>query len=337
MTLPIRHRYLPYAEAAKVDNIVVDGGANDHTVLSLSHWPKSGTPKPLKADTSVEIVFRYLDNAAFHRPVEAVTNDHFDEDGLIALFVMVEPETALSMRDLLCDASHAGDFATYRSRQAARISFTLSTLADRSTSPLPKAAFPDAYPAYCVEMYARLVPMIAEIATATETYRDLWADEEVLLDDSERAIDSGEITLEEVADADLVVVRVPDTWHERPAHRFAQDRRVLCHPMAIHNRSRRNRVATVCGKRLSFGYRYESWVQMVNDPPPQRVDLHPLAAELSGLEPDGAWVFDGVEQITPALHLTNQTESAIDPERFLSMLGEALRTGAPAWDPYDAD
>jgi hypothetical protein len=185
-------------------------------------------------------------------------------------------------------------------------------------------------------MYTRLVPMIPQIATDIEAYRDLWADEEALLDDSERAIDSGEVRLEEMAGADLVVVHIPETWRDRPAHRFAQDRRVLCHPMAIHNRSRRNRVAVVCGRRLWFGYRYESWVQMVNDPPPQRVDLHPLAAELSALEPDGTtWVFDGVEQITPALHLKDGTESAVDAELFLSLLGEALRTGAPAWDPCD--
>ena len=299
MSLPVRHRYVPYAEAAKADNIVVDGGANDHTILSLSHWPKSGTPKALKADTSVEIVFRYLDDTSFHVPVETVTNDHFDEDGLIALFVMIEPETALSMRDLLCDASHAGDFATYKTRQAARMAFALSTLADRSTSPLPKEAFPDAYPDFCVEMYRRLLPMIPEIAGETESCRDLWADEETVLDDSERALDAGEITLEEDAEADLVVVRIPSTMAPRPVHRFTQDRMVLCHPMAVHNRSHCNRVATVCGQRLWFGYRYESWVQMINDPPPPRVDLSSLADKFNDLESGGAaWTFDGVEQLT---------------------------------------
>ncbi len=336
MTLPVRHRYVPYAEAAQAENIVVDGGANDHTVLSLSHWPKSGTPKALKADTSVEIVFRYLDDASFHKPVEVVTNDHFDEDGLIALFVMIDPETALSHRKLLCDASHAGDFSTYRTRQAARIAFTLSALAHKETSTLPPAAFPDDYMAYCAEMYTRLIPMIADIAADTDAFRDLWKDEDALLDDSEDAIDRGEIVLEEDNDADLVVVRIPSNWKERPAHQFTQDRQVLCHPMAVHNRTHCNRVATVCGQRLRLGYRYESWVQMVNDPPPERRDLKPLAEKLTALETGGAtWQFDGVEQIAPALHTTNGAESTIDPDRFLAAVKEALTTGAPAWDPYD--
>ena len=333
MTLPVRHRYMPYAEAANAANIMIDGGSNEHTVLALSHWPKSGTPGPLKADTSVEIVFRYLDTPSFHQPVEVVTNDHFDEDGLIALFVIIDPETALAHRDLLCDASHAGDFATYRSRQAARIAFTLSALAQKETSTLPAAAFPDDYMAYGAEMYTRLIPMIADITARTDNYRELWALEDELLDDSERAIDKGEISLEEDGDADLMVVRIPSS---RRDPRFAQNRSVLCHPMAIHNRTHCNRVATVCGRHLWFGYRYESWVQMITDPPPQRRDLKPLAEALTGLETGAAvWQFDGVEQITPALHTTQAGESSIDPDRFVTMVADALKTGAPAWDPYD--
>ncbi len=336
MTLPVRHRYVPYIEAVKADNIVVDGGANDRTVLSLSHWPKSGTPKPLKADTSVEIVFRYLDDASFHQAVEVVTNDHFDEDGLIALFVMVDPETALAHRDLLCDASHAGDFATYRSRQAARIAFTFSALANQETSTLPADAFPDDYMARCGELYTRLIPMVGDVAANTDDYHKLWQAEEALLDDCEAGIESGEIKLEEHIDADLVVVRIPSNWRERPAHEFTQNRNVLCHPMAINNRTPCNRVITISGRRLWFGYRYESWVQMVNDPPPARRDLKPLAETLTAMESDGAtWQFDGVEQIKPALHMTNADKSTIDPDQFVTLVADALTTGAPAWDPYD--
>ena len=49
--------FVPYAEAADLPNIVVDGAAAAATVLTLSHWPKSGTPETLRADTSAEIVF----------------------------------------------------------------------------------------------------------------------------------------------------------------------------------------------------------------------------------------------------------------------------------------
>ena len=98
MILPCRHTYVPYAQAASAPNIVIDGTPNDNTVLPLSHWPRSGTPWKLKADTSVEVVFNYLDSPPDHVAVAPVTNDHFDEDGLIGLWCMIHPVAALERR-----------------------------------------------------------------------------------------------------------------------------------------------------------------------------------------------------------------------------------------------
>lgn len=333
MVLPCRHRYVPYAEAATGPNIVIDGTPNGNTVLPLSHWPKSGTPWPLKGDTSVEVVFNYLDSPEHHVDVAPVTNDHFDEDGLIGLYCMIEPERALERRALLIDAAHAGDFATYRDRRAARIALSIARLVDRKRSPWGPAIFPKAYPDYCVLVYTRLLERIGAIVDDIEGHRELWQEEDDLLSASEAALESSEATIEEVADLDLAVVRVPAGWPERPAHRFTQHRDVFIHPMAVHNRTACNRVATVCGDRFAFGYRYESWVQMVTRRPPLRVDLHPLAAALS--ERDGRpWRFDGVEQITPVLR-PEAGASGLGETAILDMLGTALRDGAPAWDPYD--
>lgn len=59
------------------------------------------TPRALKADTAAEIVFNYLDCPEFHVDARAVSNNHFDEDGLIGLFSLIEPDAATGMRDLL--------------------------------------------------------------------------------------------------------------------------------------------------------------------------------------------------------------------------------------------
>jgi hypothetical protein len=332
-----RHFYLPYGEAARAPNVVVDGAVNGNTVLSLSHWPKSSTPWPLKADTSAAIVFRYLDTPAWHTEVGPVTNDHFDEDGLIGLFCMTEPEQALGMRDLLIDAAEAGDFAIYRDRRAARIAFSVSRLADPELSPWAVGAFPRSYPDYCAFVYARLLQEIGAMARDVEAHRVLWADEDALLDASEEALAAGEATLEEIAEIGLAVITVPADWPERPAHRFAQHRDVVIHPMAVHNRTHCNRIATLCGNRLSFTYRYESWVQMISRRPPPRVDLEGLAAALAERETDGrAWCFDGVEEITPRLY-PESGHSTLHPDVFLQALADALAAGPPAWDPYDIE
>ncbi len=335
MILPVRHRYVPYGQAAQAPNIVIDGTPNDNTALPLSHWPRSGTPWELKADTSVEVVFNYLDSPAHHVAVEAVTNDHFDEDGMIGLWCMIHPEAAQEARALLCDASRAGDFATYSDRRAARIAFAVSRLVDRELSPWGAEAFPKAYPDYCALVYGRLLEMFAGLLGDLAGHRALWQDEDDLLTASEAAVARGEATIEEIAPLDLAVVRLPADWPERPAHRFTQQRRVMIHPMAVHNRTACNRIVTLCGDRISFTYRYESWVQMVSRRPPLRVDLKPLAAVLTERE-GGAhpWHFDGVEQIVPVL-APQGGRSGLDEAAFLQALGEALSEGAPAWDPYD--
>ena len=331
--LPCRHAFVPYAEATQRPNIVVDGAANKTSVLTLSHWPRSGTPWPLKADTSVEIVFNYLDNSAWHHDVPAVTNNHFDEDGLIGLYCLIEPEQALRRRSLLIDAAHAGDFTACRSREGARLAFAISRLADRALSPWSGERFPEDYSDYCTFVFSRLLAQLGALAEDIEGHRTLWADEDALLDTSERAIAAGEATIEEFADVDLAVVRVPADWPDRPAHSYAQHLGVPIHRMAAYNRTSCNRVATLCGDRIGFTYRYESWVQMARHRPPQRIDLSPLATQLSEAD-RAAWRFDGVDEITPFLR-PEGGRSDLDHDRFMELLIDALRNGHGAWNPYD--
>ncbi len=77
-------KFVPYNKVTSVPNVIIDGAATENTVLTLSHWPKSGTPHALKGDTSTEAVFKYLDSPQFHVHADAFSNDHFDEDAKIA-------------------------------------------------------------------------------------------------------------------------------------------------------------------------------------------------------------------------------------------------------------
>ncbi len=156
-----RRHFVPYDDLGETPNIVVDGSGNAATEITLSHWPKSGTPKDLKADSSAEIVFNYLDSPAFHVAAEAVSNNHFDEDGLVGVFTLIEPEAACAMRELLCDAARAGDFATYRDRRAARIAFTVSAFADPQLTPLDTGIIGKDYAEKCAALYHELVEKVA--------------------------------------------------------------------------------------------------------------------------------------------------------------------------------
>src|SRR5688572_14019198 len=201
--------YVPYNQAT-IPNVVVDGSPNAHTLLTLSHWPRSGTPAELKADTSAEIAFKYLDSAAFHVECDVATNNHFDQDGLVGLFVLIDPRTASRHRELLIDVASAGDFGVFKSRTAARINFAVSSFAEPETSPFPKAIFEQPYPRMAAELYERMLGQLPLLLTDTEAFKALWESEDAALSASEGMVEKGTVTLEELPELDLAVVRVPE-------------------------------------------------------------------------------------------------------------------------------
>jgi hypothetical protein len=313
-------RFLPYPQAAALPNIVVDGAAAANTVLTLSHWPQSGTPAVLRADTSAEIVFNYLDTPSFHVDVDPVTNNHFDEDGLIGIFTLLDPSFAAPHRDLFVDVATAGDFGIYRSRHAARIAFVLAAYSDRSRSPLPPATFAGPYSEVTAKLYQQLLPLLPRFVTNVDEFRRLWDEEDRRLSEAEALLDRRIVTIEPHDDLDLAIVRVPADV-------------AVPHAMALHTRTPHSRLIVVHGEAVELQYRYEGWVQFASRPIAPRVDLTGLAADLTAQEPSGQWMFEGVESITPTLSFSGARTSLAVDDVIVRMV-QALRAGPPAWAPY---
>ena len=133
-------RFVRPERAAGAPHVVVDGPRMPGTVLALSHWRGSGTPAGLAADTSAAIADRYLDAGAAGPEVDALTNNHFDEDGLFAIWMLLErPARGAPARRLAVAAAEAGDFATWTDPAAARCALAAMAMAEPATTPLPAA------------------------------------------------------------------------------------------------------------------------------------------------------------------------------------------------------
>jgi hypothetical protein len=330
--------YVPYHLLDGRPNVIVDGSATDGTVLTLSHWPNSPCPPGLGRDLSAEMAFAYLEHLDLHAGATAVSNNHFDQDGLVSLFALTQPEVASARRELLIDLARAGDFATYSRRESARASMVISAFADPARSPLGPA--PDDYSQWTSLLYQELLPRVTEICERVEGYRDMWDDEDATLDASEEAIASSRVHIEEDPILDLAVVRVPTDAPNAGGHLFAGDWRMGLHPMAINNATGKFTLLVLTGSRYALYYRYESWVQYRSSRPRARVDLTPLVGELNSEETSaGTWAASKVSAISPQLCLRgdadgSESESGIAPERFVEMAKAHLATAAPAWDPY---
>lgn len=309
--------FVPLEELAGAPHAVVDGPRLPGTVLALSHWPDSGTPAALRDDTSALIVLRYLAAAPGGPEVAAVTNNHYDEDGLFALWLLLErPPEGSPERALAVAAAEAGDFGTWTDPWAPRVAIAAMAMAERGRTPFPEvgrilATAGGTDPAG--RLYRAILPRTAGLLADPARYRMLWRPRWERIEADMALLDAGEATVEDVPEADLALVRTP--------------RRL--DPMALHPRTPRMRVLTALPDRtLTLTHRYETWVDYVSRALAPRVDLSGLAARLQAVEREPVrWLFEGVRAITPRLMAAGPdgapAPSSIPPERIVAELAAA--------------
>jgi len=307
-------RYVPFDELGAVPNIIVDGAANDHTMLTLSHWPKSGTPPELKRDTSTEIVLECLKHGGpeeYGIAAECVSNNHFDEDGLLGVWALLRPDLALDRQELLADCARAGDFGVYRGEPAIQVVMTISSLAREAEEP-----------------YLTLLPQLEDFLRDPAMFDRWWRTDFDELKASETALKDGTATIEERPDLDLAIVRSPAPLHE----------------VAENTATQRFRVLDIVGSVYELRFRYETWIQYISRRPAPRVDIGPLVPVLQRREHGlGRWKFDGVADIIPKLYFRGAdglaAPSTILEEEFLALVTDYLERSAADstlwWDPWD--
>jgi Family of unknown function (DUF6687) len=322
-------KFVPYHLLDGRPSVILDGSPAPGTLLTVTHWPGYPPPAGIEDDLSAQMAFRLL-----ARPdlvpgeAEAVSNNHFDQDGLVSIYALVAPDDAVGRRAFLEDVASAGDFAFCRDRDAARVSMVLSALANGDDLPAD-------YTERTGVLYEDVLGRLPELCDHVETHRDAWGDEDATLDASDAAFEDGRAVIEERPDVDLAVVTVAEDTPESGGHRFGGDWVTGLHPMAVNTRTERVTLARLRGRRYDVELRYEGWVQLRSRPVRPRRDLAPLAARLQDEETgDAVWSATPVGGLLPRLHLGDGQESSITPDRFVELLTDHLSSAPPAWDPF---
>ena len=329
-------RYVPFGlELENISNVIVDGRGNDATMLVLSHWPRNKTPAELKADSSTEIAINYLrspDREALRKGADAVSNNHFDVDGLMSMWAVLNPEQALEHAELLVATGECGDFDRWSGEHATKIACALYGMELGKASPVRRtlAGIRD-YLERTAFLYRHTLPLVAELIANVDSFEAFWRDEFDRVQADRELFVSGEATLQEVPELDLAVFDLPRRLHD----------------MAIYEQTRCSRIALVIeGQRYQVRYRYESWVELVSRRPPPRIDLKPFADLLQTFEGnDGDWVADETHRTLPHMRLRGPegsiSPSSITPGLFLRLLVTHLRDNAENtalhWTPFEAD
>jgi hypothetical protein len=322
MTLAFR----PFPALDGEPHVMADGPPSPGCRLVLSHWPNSTTPWPLKRDLSAQIAFAYFDDPSFHvgDDVLWVSNDHLDVDGFVSVYVLTHPEEAQARRDLLVEVAAAGDFAARCSDRAANVAFAIGSLRG---APQP------------ADDYERLLPQFTELVDDIDARPGLWRDERATLEHAERALDTGQVRIEEIPDSELAIVWLPESWPGGGVQRGVLQRDTPVHPLAVHRRTDRWQIAYVDPARRDYRliYRFESWVQLMSKTA-GRSDLRPVASALNELDPaEGDWIAGSRKTFLAWLRRRDDRPSGLTPEQFVTTVVDGL-VGAPiTWSPYDPE
>ena len=300
-----------YEEAMKgVPKISVDGlvPQSHH----LSHWKGNQTPAPLKADTSTEIVLRYLahpNQKQFFPQVSIITNNHFDTDGLLSIWTLLNPKKAEPMAGRLIAAAEAGDFSSFSSEEGVQMNLLIEALAVSEESPIlsPLSSYSGPKEAF---LYKTLMPMLPDLFRRKDEYRPLWREAYDSIIQSMELFEKGIIGVEEHEQESLSVI-IDELRPARQAIDYHCQGNLF---LVIEDREREEG-----GFGYELEYRYYAWADTVTRPPIQPIPMEPLADHLNrheGLR-EGKWMTGGYagQAMTSALRYTDETG-----RRFLSRL-----------------
>ncbi|MDQ3292687.1 MAG: hypothetical protein M3Q05_15480, partial [Bacteroidota bacterium] len=101
-------QYIPFTEAKNRPAIIVD--SLHPNGLVLAHWRGAENPEGTADDTSAGIVLNALQRNIEGLDVTYVTANHFDIDGFVGVWSIINPEVALQNEDVLRQMALIGDF-----------------------------------------------------------------------------------------------------------------------------------------------------------------------------------------------------------------------------------
>lgn len=281
----------------------VDGTVDNS--IHFSHWQGNETPLELKADTSTEIALNLVASPRrieFTQGVELVTNNHFDTDGVLSVWTVLNGERALELREQLIPAAVAGDFSELRSDAGVKASIVIQG----SDQPVPGEASGSPLASHLAgevvedeaRSYELVLPEVERVLNRTNDYEPLWRNAWEKMATAMESFSRGASFVTEFPDAKLSLVHLaPEVFgpsgfdpalHSAPATVISQHAQgqlfLLTTPL-------------LDGWSYRIDYPYYSWAETVVRPRIQRQDFSELLLKLNEAEgqPENLWKTDSSE------------------------------------------
>ena len=333
-------RFQFYTEALdNVPKLSVDGTVDNS--IHFSHWEGNHTPPELKADTSTEIALNLVaspNRQQLMNGIDLVTNNHFDTDGTLSVWTVLNGERALPYRDLLIAAAEAGDFSEYSCDDGVKISISIQGSDQASPnnddgSPLARLIAGEEVDDDA-RTYDLILPRVEHLLTNINNYESLWREGWNSVTAAIESFEQGRSRVTEYSDAKISLITLaPElfdgsgfspTRHAAPYTAISKFARGQLFLIAI---------PTSGGWFYRVDYPYYSWAETVVRPRVERRDLSGALQLLNDRESnrEGRWQPDNHEMTSAVKFLDNAgtlAASRLEPNVVAEILQNSFARAA---------
>jgi len=313
-------RFEFYTEALDtVPKLSVDGTVDNS--IHFSHWEGNRTPPEVKADTSTEIALNLVaspNRAQFTNGIELVTNNHFDTDGVLSVWTVLNGERALAHRDLLIAAAEAGDFSEYSSDDGVRVSIAIQGSDQASPnnddgSPLARLIAGEEV-GDDARAYELVLPRVEHLLTNINEYESLWRDGWNSVAAAIESFEQGKSKVTEYSDAKISLISLAPELFDGAG--FSPTRHSA--PYTAISKFAKSELFLIAipasgGWFYRIDYPYYSWAETVVRPRIEHRDLSGVLTLLNDKEDsrDGRWQTDNREMTSAVKFLDDARTLAV--------------------------
>lgn len=292
-------------ELLNVPKLSVDGTVPNS--IHFSHWQGNETPASLKADTSTEIALNLVASVQrdeLTRGIELVTNNHFDTDGVLSVWTLLQGERALGLRERLIPAAEAGDFSEWTSEDGVRTSIVIQGSDQPVANEVILSPLANQLAGRAVtderQAYELVLPEVERVLTNTGDYEPLWRVAWQRIETAMESFERGASTVQEETSAKLSIIMLAPELYGPTGFNPSQH----AAPYTAISRYARGQLFLIAvpasrgGWFYRVDYPYYSWAETVVRPRIRRRNFAPVVAELNELETEkdaGRWHLDSRE------------------------------------------
>lgn len=289
-----KKQFIPFSELKHKKAIVVD--STHPNGFTLSHWRGAPTPDSVRDDTSAGIVLHALRMNLADLDLPYVTANHFDIDGFVGVWSLLNPELALEHEELLRQMALIGDFRELDlnhplAGEALKLVCWINARErELFYKPFGADEMEEKEVIQCVKKFEYFLPRFKQVLKDPDWERGAWEDEvgDVLL--GYRTLYHPNTKITRHPDIGLVIIETPE-----PVHYYALFSRTTGFDMVL---------TCYSNNRYELEYKYTTWVDIASRPTLPRLPMAPLAAKLNALEKGNhTWTYDSVTETGPLLRL----------------------------------